>query len=895
MVHEGESQSASAAGIQSGYRDRKEGGEVSRRPFRSFFEVATGLPKGPHQYQANLAECRRLPDLLAVPTGCGKTAAAVLSWAWRRRECPDDDIRRRTPRRLVYCLPMRSLVEQVHEDIVGWFANLGWLQRPQPLPGPYRPNWPTDRVPVFRLMGGDEAEEWEAHPEREAVLVGTQDMLLSRALNRGYAMKPYHWPIAFGLVNVDALWVLDEVQLMGVGRTTSVQLQQFQRSPGHLPRESLWMSATIGAATPKHAGGQRWAQPAPHWMQTPEHGDREVTVLGLGDADRKMLSEVLTGPKRVQCPAPAPDAASTDLPKRLLHYASGGRFVLVMVNRVVRAQEWFRQVKALAACDDDGPEILLLHSRFRPREHTAAMDRLRTATPVRGRIAISTQVLEAGVDLDADVLISEICPWPSLVQRLGRLNRRGQKEGVVLILDVRVEEPSGGWPSKKADRKQAEDEARRVAALPYAWSDLQAAWCRVDRLRGNASISAIEKVDQADPYRVPVEGPVFRRHHLDDLFDTDPDLSGGHLDVSGFVRGDSMDLDVAVLWRALDNAEPEDTPAPHPAEICKISITDLCKLGRKMGTDNAGWLLGLQRFSRRSGAWRRIRLDDPSIRPGDTVMLNTSAGGYDDELGWTGSEQSRPSCWVTTVDGRRSWVRSDGSTIGEIDDRTAGWAGSEGDPRSHVRRWMELSQHLSAAESKARQLAEALVPDLADKLATAGRWHDIGKALERDGLGGAFSPFQKMLRDAGHEEPPDPGEGVYYAKSNGYRTPSGTGHRFRHEVASALAYLTETDADDLVAWLVMAHHGKVRMTPTAWDNERLDDLAGVQSADRVPARAMSFVAREELRELDLDLLLPSLSHPGWQGRAVKLLAEHGPQFLAYLEALVRVADWRASR
>ena len=270
-----------------------------RRSFRSFFKTATDLRAGPHEYQANLAECELLPDILSVPTGCGKTAAAVLSWAWRRRECPDEDIRRRTPRRLVYCLPMRSLVEQVHDNVVKWFANLGWIQHTQPLNASYRPDWSGDEVPVFRLMGGEEAAEWEGQPEREAVLVGTQDMLLSRALNRGYAMNPYRWPIAFGLVNVDALWILDEVQLMGTGRTTSVQLHQFRPSPEHLPRESLWMSATIGTTNPRHAGQPWWTQPAPKWMQTPEHGDRDVTVLGLGAADRKTMSRVLTGPKRV--------------------------------------------------------------------------------------------------------------------------------------------------------------------------------------------------------------------------------------------------------------------------------------------------------------------------------------------------------------------------------------------------------------------------------------------------------------------------------------------------------------------------------------------------------------------------------------------------------------------
>ena len=150
-----------------------------------------------------------------------------------------------------------------------------------------------------------------------------------------------------------------------------------------------------------------------------------------------------------------------------------------------------------------------------------------------------------------------------------------------------------------------------------------------------------------------------------------------------------------------------------------------------------------------------------------------------------------------------------------------------------------------------------------------------------------------MLRGAGHVAT-GPRDDVDYAKSNGRGSPWRDGHRFRHEVASALAYLATENADDLVAWLIMAHHGKARMTPAPWNDERLDDVAGVRPADRIPARAMSLVRHDGACELDPDLLLSSRIRPGWQGRAVKLLDEHGPQFLAYLEALLRIADWRAS-
>ena len=865
--------------------DRTSVSELVRRPYNAFFKQATGLREGPYHYQAILASGRFMPDILAVPTGCGKTGAAVLAWAWRRRECPNPNIRDETPRRLVYCLPMRSLVEQVQEEVIRWFANLGWLATHPSSVASYRPNWSADRVPVFRLMGGQEAAEWESYPEREAILVGTQDMLLSRALNRGYAMTPYRWPIAFGLVNVDALWILDEVQLMGVGRTTSVQLHEFRPPRAYPPRESLWMSATIGTAAPSPDHGRPWSQEAPEWMQTPERGKRNVTVLGLGDLDSETMSNLLNGSKRVKCSGITVEDGA--LPDQVTLCASRGRLVLIMVNRVMRAQQLFQRIKAVDAQDHGRPEILLLHSRFRPRERAIAMAKLQTIVPTQGRIVISTQVLEAGVNLDADVLFTEICPWPSLVQRLGRLNRRGLRDGVVHILDVPIEQPNDGWPKGLAVRKEALAKAQCRAAMPYKWSDLKEAWNRVNQLAGNASISRIQRVEQEAAYCFSIEGPVLRRHHLEDVFDTDPDLSGGHLDVSRFVRSDSRDLDVAVIWRPLENVEPQDTPAPHPDEICKVPITGL----RELVTDHMGWLLGSQRTSRKSGAWRKIRLNDSAIRPGDTIMLGVAVGGYDDQLGWVGCKQSRPSCSVTVIHGHRCWVRSDGSKIDDIDDRTDGWASLEGDPRSYVRHWMELSAHLSAAESEARWLAEVLVPELADRLATAGRWHDVGKALERDGADGAFSPFQKMLREAGVPEAPHPRDAVYYAKSNR----NGGASIFRHEVASTLAYLTEDDADDLVAWLVMAHHGKVRMTPTPWRDERMDDVAGVHFGDRVPAKAVSLVGREEAFDLDPDLLFPTRSHQGWQGRTVKLLKKYGPQLLAYLEALVRVADWRASK
>jgi CRISPR-associated endonuclease/helicase Cas3 len=63
---------------------------------------------------------------------------------------------------------------------------------------------------------------------RPAIIIGTQDMLLSRALNRGYASARARRPMEFGQLNHHALWVMDEVQIMDVGLATSAQLQAFR-------------------------------------------------------------------------------------------------------------------------------------------------------------------------------------------------------------------------------------------------------------------------------------------------------------------------------------------------------------------------------------------------------------------------------------------------------------------------------------------------------------------------------------------------------------------------------------------------------------------------------------------------------------------------------------------
>ncbi|PYS25478.1 MAG: CRISPR-associated helicase Cas3', partial [Acidobacteria bacterium] len=96
--------------------------------------------------------------------------------------------------------------------------------------------------------------------------------------------------------------------------------------------------------------------------------------------------------------------------------------VLWVCNTVSRAQRTFERLR------DMGLPVGTYHSRFkyedRRRRHSEVVTAFSIDEHAEGLIAVTTQVAEMSLDLDADILISDIAPIASLIQRLGRLNRR---------------------------------------------------------------------------------------------------------------------------------------------------------------------------------------------------------------------------------------------------------------------------------------------------------------------------------------------------------------------------------------------------------------------------------------------------------------------------------------
>lgn len=307
---------------------------------------------------------------------------------------------------------MRTLVEQKANNVDGWLKNV----RKSDLD-------PNGLLPckAHVLIGGEVDDAWIRHPEKPAILIGTQDILLPRPLMRGYGVGRGRWPVDFALLHNDAMWVFDEVQLMAAGAPASTQLQAFRRQIGAITGcRSLWMSATLER----------------DWLKTVDfiHDAASLVVHELTDADREhpVVQQRLTAPKALAKTETIIDPNETS-GKRLDQYAEAlaaevlkahqpGKTTLVIVNRVYRAQALYDALNKQNATG-----MLLIHSRFRPADRQRLNRQFAKPEGDRDRIVVATQAIEAGVDVTSAVMFTELAPWASLVQRFGRLNRGGEE------------------------------------------------------------------------------------------------------------------------------------------------------------------------------------------------------------------------------------------------------------------------------------------------------------------------------------------------------------------------------------------------------------------------------------------------------------------------------------
>lgn len=918
----------------------------SKASFEKFFKDATGFV--PYDWQTWVAR-NGFPDLLPVPTGFGKTEV-VLAWAWRRLNGEAE------PRHLVYCLPMRVLVRQTVERLRRYLDNL------------------DIDVPVYELMGGAVEDEWVRWPEKTWVLVGTQDQLLSRALNRGYSMNRFEWPVHFGLLNNDCRWIVDEVQLMGPGRWTTAQLDWMRRKRfGTLfGCPTTWMSATLGkgflATRDRERDGLDVGSELPQDVIESDPNPRIGCLLAAKKSISPWNPTSLKKGKKAN--VGDPDAFYQELSRAVAENHVRGTLTLVICNTVEAARRIFESLP-----EADIPKVLLT-SRFRredrkkheatllafeevrkqketEREMSGLREELGKPLPNDpGLICVSTQVVEAGVDVSAHQLWSEIAPWPSVIQRLGRLNRDGRDQEArawfwEMPADGRTERKKTGTllgPYEAEDLKRGKKLVDALAPLSQHKPFQEA----LEQLKTTSTRDDLEAALQPRPEPMP------RALDVHSLFSTERDVHGGFTDVSSFVRSSDPDADVTVVWRDWDGGAKKAPPAEDdldgpPLDVagegCPVPFYRLRQV-----LDSAkvrAWI-----WNDEDDEWEEIRPKE--LRPGMVVLLHREAGGYSSTLGWTGDASDK------------------------LDDvpRVGRGRALRDEARTEVGYWAKLDVHLADARHQAERLCNALsLPkNLRAAVVEAAGFHDIGKAHPQwqnalphvANIGpGPWAKCPRMLAvEVGSEEATTAIAGVVAAlcpgawrlsdeqrQRNGrdvlrlrwalddplkrneldqVRATKGVlraGHvpfrpKMRHEAASALAmwhrYRSgQASYPALAVYLAAAHHGKVRTVFRSLTDTG-DDAFGV------PPEPSALEWNGQCWPLDFSVTKDGaegvwtprgfvLNGHGWTGLVTDLLGSWrpddtssagvvpdsepkklGPFKLAYLEALVRIADWRAS-
>ena len=861
--------------------------------------------RDPYPWQRKLLEDAACRDrLIRIPTGFGKTHGVLLAWLHHRVLSAQTS----WPLRLVWCLPMRVLVEQTETEVRRILGNLAW----DGVGGH------ANKVGVHQLMGGADTEEWYLHPEQPAVLIGTQDMLLSRALNRGYASPRARWPIEFGLLNQDALWIMDEVQLMDVGLATSAHLQAFRAEDAAKslrPCHTWWMSATL----------------QPEWLRSV---DTTALVKSIADPPDKILdipsneqtgglwdvTKSLTISRRVDAGSIAQQVLDGH---EAMVSGAFGRISLVILNTVERA------IEVHAALANRGiADLRLIHSRFRAAERAAWRDSFLAREHCRegiDQIIVATQVVEAGVDISVGNLVTDLAPWPSLVQRFGRAARYGGSAQVTVLIPV------------------SDDEGD---ARPYTRQSLNAARDLALPFLTDVSVRSLESFEaglsaqkRASLYPYSPDHLLLRREY-DELFDTTPDLTGADLDISRFIRsGDERDC--LIFWDAVESqAKPAPDRRARRHELCPVPFLQA-----------RNWLCGPETKNARKPrlratmhAWVWDWIDGSwtvatraALLPGRIVCIAADCGGYRPEVGFDPSA-------------------TDPVTMSPVDPLPAAAAVQEAADDSQDSEdlsraaWKTIACHGGEVAATATAIAQAMaLPSILQSLlSTAGQWHDLGKA---------HPAFRSRINThaTGHPGRSDLAKAPNAAWRRGYRCDDGERPGFRHELASALGLfamlrhykpshpallgpwtdilgslghaVSPATADtrpgpveqkvldldaasfDLLAYLVAAHHGKVRLAlhaaPADQDfrvrpgDRRGLPVRGVRDGDTLPATELDPLA-PPLPPLTLSLApatlgLSACTGRSWRERTLDLQSRHGPAALALLEAVLIAADRRASR
>lgn len=395
----------------------------------SFSDVFGGT--APYPTQSAMADDTLGPVVvLEAETGSGKTEAALWRFLHLFKQGKVDS--------LYFALPTRVAASQayarVRQAIVRTWPNGGPMvlralagyaaadgQTPHALPD-FKVLWsdePND-AEAGRRWAGESAKRFLAAP----VAVGTVDQALLGTLQ----VKHAHLRHALA---ARALLVVDEVHASDAHM--GVLIEHLIASQVALGGHVLLLSATLGAAARIRYLGAGRPQP---FQAIPLHRASTLPYPAISDPSGLRATR---GAQREK-PVHWRSQDCIDDPARIaalaIDAAKQGARVLIIRNTVPAAIATLSALESAAPNPDwlfrIGTTATLHHSRFsredRPRLDAAVEAQLGKHRPAGPLIVVGTQTLEQSLDLDADFLITDLCPMDVLLQRIGRLHRHARPD-----------------------------------------------------------------------------------------------------------------------------------------------------------------------------------------------------------------------------------------------------------------------------------------------------------------------------------------------------------------------------------------------------------------------------------------------------------------------------------
>jgi len=919
--------------------------------FREGFAALTGHSK-PLLWQERLYD-RLLegdvPSALDLPTGLGKTSVMAL-WLLALAEQMKDGGAPKLPRRLVYVVDRRAVVDQATEEAEKLRAA---LRRPE-LSGVRTALGLAEgeELPVSTLRGKlADNRAWLADPAKPAIIIGTVDMTGSRLLFSGYGVSPRMRSVHAAMLAVDSLFVLDESHLAPAFQKL---LEQIAGGDDRLwPEQEIICPLHV---LPLSATGERKARAFTLTPEDEQdaivrrrlHATKQLELKRVRTGGKK---DALAGALAQQALALAFDEEGTarttrremngethERAPRVIIYAHS-REVVLAVAKELRKHEWVKAEKRGGPLKAD-IELFTGARRVKEREEARkALEKLgflagaSGTDPERPAFLVATAAAEVGVDLDADHMVGDLAYWFSqnrkiyvhwvalerMIQRMGRVNRLGAAQESRLV--VLVDEDAIG---KEKDKEQ---QAR-----------LQAAVRALEALRGDASPAALRRLQEESPELVRQAStplplyPPLELPHVEAWAMTSLPEHTGRPDIQPWLRGwVEEEPQATIIWRAylpwrsgkekplkrdveafFRAARPhllEMVEAPAGLIIIKIILEGTKKWIEKLQEENSERLNFIEKVPALIAispagdflhAWSLDELAKKKINTdliaGKLLIATREIGGLE-RNGLLSEDAKEPpetldAGWdeewlkeigfrvlVRTADSAEPALPPDWKPALEVvlerdgDGKPARWLevrvlrgedAEEGDPAIAQREY-HLKPHLEEVAGEAAALARRLqLPSLwQDSLHQAGLWHDMGKRrlLWQRAANAPVRAVHSWRPELKPEEAYAKTEGPFNGRIlNGYR----------HEFGSLLDALNDEELKklpdeqrDLVLHLIAAHHGYARPLIAAIDPK--------WPSSRLEQRAMQAALR-----------------------FARLQRRFGPWGLAWLEALLRAADRKAS-